>query len=218
MFAAVLMVGAVGVSALLTSVPTVHGSIVYPPSVATTPPPEILSDTPEIGETYRIGAYHCIAENVEQEFDRCWHDPDPVGNPVAMEPDNDSILAYEIPEPTNGSVLDRVRVLDDDPGDSVLGGFDCRIHGNGMCGPLNDGGFAPGCYDRSNGVLLEPWREEFYGAGRVCGDWTAYDQRAEDRINGVIAQFCAANDTGGTTCWFADESTPGGVTGEPFRV
>ncbi|AXC38432.1 hypothetical protein SEA_PHRODOBAGGINS_65 [Mycobacterium phage PhrodoBaggins] len=33
--------------------------------------------------------------------------------------------------------------------------FDCRYHGNHICGPLNVDGYAPGLY--IDGVLVDPW-------------------------------------------------------------
>lgn len=47
-------------------------------------------------------------------------------------------------------------------------GFDCRIHGNQVCGPdaSIEAGFdiAPGCY--TDGKLTTPWRDGMSGLGR----------------------------------------------------
>lgn len=41
--------------------------------------------------------------------------------------------------------------------------FDCRIHGNDICGPTGE--FEAGCY--SDGVLTIPWRDDMRGVGRA---------------------------------------------------
>jgi len=47
--------------------------------------------------------------------------------------------------------------------------FDCRIHGNRVCGPRAsiEAGFdiEPGCY--TDGVLTTPWRDDMHGLGRA---------------------------------------------------
>lgn len=50
---------------------------------------------------------------------------------------------------------------EDDPG------FDCRIHGNEVCGPTGE--HTPGCY--RDGVLVMPWSDELRGlVESPCGD------------------------------------------------
>lgn len=50
---------------------------------------------------------------------------------------------------------------EDDPG------FDCRVHGNEVCGPTAE--YTPGCY--RDGVLVMPWSDELRGlAESPCGD------------------------------------------------
>lgn len=105
-------------------------------------------------------------------------------------------------------------------------GWDCRRHGNGVCGEDNPGGYAAGCYVRTGkraGTLLTPWDERmrqelFTGAYRParCGRLTLRDRQMARRLDGSIGQLCANNRTGGATCWFADQSRPADADGAPW--
>jgi hypothetical protein len=103
---------------------------------------------------------------------------------------------------------------EDDPEAS----FDCRRHGNGVCGPGNRQGHAAGCYVRSGqraGELIRPWGPAMAADPHYrpdgCGTRTAKD-RAVDAAwaEGRNGQLCAAVRTGtGVVCWFTHDPRPG---------
>lgn len=105
-------------------------------------------------------------------------------------------------------------------------GFDCRRHGNGVCGPDNPGGYAAGCYVRTGkraGTLLTRWDERmrqelFTGAYRPtrCGRLTVHDRAMARRLDGSVGQLCANNAHGGVTCWWADQPRPHDADGAPW--
>ena len=136
---------------------------------------------------------------------------------MPVEPDNDITLNRDVPRGVqpNGSVAvsDRDRPYDQPESDSVLSGSDCRTSGNGVCGPANDGGFPPGCYNRNTGAFLLPWRDE-WATDRLyrpleCGRPTARDLAQNARLSGQVGQLCAATESGtGTVCWYVDQPRP----------
>lgn len=103
-------------------------------------------------------------------------------------------------------------------------GFDCRTHGNGVCG--EDSGHPAGCYVRTGkraGTLLTPWDEQmrqelFTGAYRPtrCGRLTIRDRQMARRLDGSVGQLCANNAHGGVTCWYADQPRPKDADGAPW--
>lgn len=196
------------------------------PAAATPDPdPYAFADGRTYAQEYRVGAYRCEARNADQQYDPCVHDPDPVGDPVPMEPDSGILLNRDVPrgEQPNGSVA--VSDRDDAYGgsdDSVLSGHDCRTMGNGVCGPTNDGGFTPGCYNRNTGAFLLPWREEWrtdqYYRPRECGRPTQTDLAHEDRLNGNVGQLWATTAQGGMVVWFVDQPRPSEAVGPSQRV
>lgn len=55
--------------------------------------------------------------------------------------------------PTAVPAVQTAEPQEDDPA------FDCRIHGNDICGPTGE--HEAGCYNA--GVLVQPWSDELYG-------------------------------------------------------
>lgn len=202
--------------------------------------------TPGNWSTYRVEPYTCArVATGDPADDPCVFDPDPAGSPVAVEPDNDPTPRRYLPDGTDVRValvpvaswtttpppVDTPPVADTPPaGDPQEddAGWDCRRHGNGVCGPGNPQGVQAGCYVRSGkraGVLLRPWDDATMNGAHPwvhyrpdgCGKRTARDRAMDDRLSGKVGQLCADNATGGVTCWYADQPRPAGANG-PART
>lgn len=98
------------VMALLVTAAVVWGPhpgdvIVGPVSAAqVNPDPFVYPDGRRQGDTYRVrdafgSPYTCAAMSAAGQGDPCVYDPDPEGNPVAVEPDNDPRPRWEITAP-----------------------------------------------------------------------------------------------------------------------
>lgn len=115
--------------------------------------------------TYRVGEYRCADNGGDPVSHLCVFDPDPVGDPRAVEPDNGAATMREHAE--HGAICGSD--LDCREFDAHLGvpaedepGFDCRMHGNRICGPGSE--YPAGCY--RDGALVVPWsdyREDEHG-------------------------------------------------------
>jgi hypothetical protein len=196
-----------------------------PASATPEPTGPTFADGRVYAQPYRVGAYRCEARHTDQQYDPCVYDPDPVGDPAPMEPDTGIVLNRDVPRGSqpNGSVA--VSDRDDTYGgtdDSVLNGHDCRTMGNGVCGPTNDGGFRPGCYNRNTGAFVQPWRDEWatdqYYRPRECGRPTQTDLAQEDRLNGRVGQLWATTASGGRIVWYVDQPRPRQAVGPAHHV
>ncbi len=193
----------------------------------------VMPDGWRVGETYRVGDYTCARVDYWPSGDLCVFDPDPVGDPVAVEPDNQPIERRFLPD---GTDVRLVAVATPPPADQPAGdgaatdgdgpnedepGWDCRTMGNGVCGP---GQVHPaGCYVRSGkraGVLLRPWDAAMAADPHYrpdgCGTRTARDRAMDQRLNGTVGQLCAGNAQGGVTCWYADQPRPKSANGPAY--
>jgi hypothetical protein len=138
----------------------------------------------------------------------------PGGHPAA------DMLPVTYPVPPGTGEAQQGEPTDDSPG------FDCRTHGNGVCGEDNPQGHPAGCYVRTGkraGTLLTPWDEQmrqelFTGAYRPtrCGRLTIRDKQMARRLDGSVGQLCAGNAHGGVTCWYADQPRPHDADGAPW--
>lgn len=200
----------------------------------------MLPDGTPVGTTYRWqDVYTCAAtDGLNADNDPCVYDPDPAGDPRAVEPDNDPVARRYLPDGTDVRVVsgwsatpppgdqpdpgevtpdtdDATEVNEDDPG------WDCRTMGNGVCGP--GATYAAGCYVR-RGVdartMIRPWDAAMAADPHYrpdgCGKRTARDRAMDDRLNGTTGQLCADNTTGGMTCWYVDQPRPTSATGTAY--
>lgn len=178
-------------------------------------------------DTYRVGSYTCarIASKVPDR-DPCVYDPDPVGDPVAVEPDNDPVERRFLPDGTDVRVFAGVVGDGDDRGDSGEDGpgfTDCRTQGNGVCGPGNSHGHQAGCYVRSGkraGVLIRPWDTAMAADQHYRPDGCGVRTRKDREMDQAMASgsLCAANDAGGVTCWPVIQPRPRSATGPAWAA
>lgn len=134
--------------------------------------------------------------------------------PTATEQRHSMPITFPVPPPV-GPVAGNPDPAEDD------GGWDCRKHGNGVCGPANAQGAEPGCYVRTGkraATLLTRWDERmaqelFTGVYRPsrCGRLTARDKAMGQRLGGT-GQLCAG-DPGHPVCWHADQARPKAADG-----
>ncbi len=180
----------------------------------------VLPDGTPVGQTYRwAGVYTCAAtQGLSHDADLCVFDPDPWGDPVAVEPDNDPVQRRFLPDGTDVRLVSDPAPLDQDGPDEDQPGWDCRKQGNGVCGPGAD--HPAGCYVRSGkraGVMIRPWDAAMAADTHYrpdgCGVRTARDRAMDRRLDGTVGQLCAGNDRGGVTCWFADQPRPKSANG-----
>ncbi len=210
------------------------------------------SDPLEFGDGRRQGdRYHpaagwvCLAQESYAAFDLCVPEPDPVGDPQSVEADNGPIRRGDIPSvvpvtyttPDDPSPTPPTPVPGDvdgdgsaDPQEDDPGFSDCRTRGNGVCGPGNPWGYAPGCYVRTGqraGTLLRAWDPVTMGSTAKpyhyrpdgCGRRTARDRAMDDRLNGVVGQLCAYVGAGpGVICWYADSPRPARADGPAWSA
>lgn len=189
--------------------------------------PGLYPDGRHQGDTYAVtsGAglpYTCAAYDPTDGGDRdpCVFDPDPAGNPVAVEPDNDPVPRWTLAVTTRTSIAGVVvptTMSTSDPGrsesgDVSVGGvaedsprFDCRTMGNGVCGP--GANHPAGCYVRKGRTarhMIRPWdaamaADQHYRPDG-CGKRTTRDLRMDRFLSGAVPQTCSPNSRGGVTC------------------
>ncbi len=172
-------------------------------------------------DTYSVGEWLCAPMPGD---DMCVHNPDPEGFPVSVEPDNDwrplreVMAATLLSPPPSLSDGNSNGPSEDDPA------FDCRWHGNGVCGPNNSNGHPAGCYKRTGadrGALIRPWGPDMAADRHYrpdgCGIRTARDKAMDDRLNGGMGWLCAGMDTATRVCWTVDNPRPKEANGTAYR-
>lgn len=220
------------------------------PAVPSVPSGE-FDDGRILGERYVYppgGQWVCLAQEEDPADDPCVFQPDAEGDPIPVTPDNSprpqhtiggflpdgtdvratfQAIAYVTTPPPADPIGQAPTVDQDQRTEPQEDGarFDCRRHGNGVCGPGNTQGHAAGCYVRTGkraGTLIRPWdaamaADQHYRPDG-CGVRTERDRAMDDRLNGTVGQLCAATATGdGTVCWFADQPRPDRAHGPVWR-
>jgi hypothetical protein len=163
---------------------------------------------------YPVGEWLCAPM---PGVDMCVWNPDPEGDPVSVEPDNDwrplsAVMTDELAEGVRVATMPD----EDDPA------FDCRTHGNGVCGPGNSNGYPAGCYKRSGadaGALIRPWDAAMAADPHYrpdgCGRRTPRDRAMDALFNGQDGRLCAGTGTD-RVCWLANTPRPKEANGTAY--